>query len=331
MSKLTDIIKREVKDLVSKQGGLMVTPAVVTAVQEDYLRADVKLLGNGAEIKGMLNKSPGKLTVGQTVTVAYETLPSSGVILIANGETDPLSEGGGWEVDTAVVLDADNVHQWIAEEELMADINANTKLLYGGNAKLAAMQGYACRFGSATLDSDDAELFGTSIEVDVLWRTTSSGTLSPRKIKLELFVNNITVSSGENRYTFAIVITRYDGTTIESTDTYTTLGTATNPTDAFIVATVSGISSETSYAGASTPYGYMMCSNITINVGAVVGGDVTLLGMRSGSGAITLYIGGSNRTPNSYSCVPLDSLAEEYLNLGITQRSEPHEPEGGGT
>ena len=80
----------------------MVTPAVVTAVQEDYLRADVKLLGNGAEIKGMLNKSPGKLTVGQTVTVAYETLPSSGVILIANGETDPLSEGGGWDVDTAV-------------------------------------------------------------------------------------------------------------------------------------------------------------------------------------------------------------------------------------
>lgn len=213
----------------------------------------------------------------------------------------------------------------------MANINANTKLLYSGNAKLAAMQGYACRFGSATLDSDDAELFGTSMEVDVLWRTSSSGTLSPRKIKLELFVNNISVSSGENGYTFAIVVTRYDGTTIESTDTYTTTTTAVNPTDAFIVATVSGISSETSYAGASTPYGYMLCSNVTITVGAVVSGNVTRLNMRSSSGAVTLYIGGSNRTPNSYSCVPLDSLAEEYLNLGITKRSEPHETEGGGT
>lgn len=331
MSKLTDIIRREVEGVVSKQGGLMVTPAVITAVQEDHLRADVKLLGNGAEIKGMLNKSPGKLTVGQTVTVAYSTLPSSGVILIANGETDPLSEGGGWEVDTAAVLDANNVHQWIAQQELMADINASTKLLYGGNAKLAAMQGYACRFGSATLDSDDAELFGTTMEVDILWRTSSSGTPAPRKIKLELFVNNISKSSGDNRYTFAIVLTRYDGTTVESTETYTTTSVATNPTDAFIVATVSGISGETSYAGVSTPYGYMICNNVTINVGAIIDGDVTLLSMRSSSGSVTLRLCGTNNSQNTNSCATIESLAEKYLDLGITKRSEPHEAQGGGT
>lgn len=143
MSKLTDIIRREVKDLVSKQGGLMVTPAVVTAVQEDHLRADVKLLGNGAEIKGMLNKSPGKLTVGQTVTVAYDTLPSSGVILIANGETDPLSEGGGWEVDSAAIVTTD-ISDFIINQELMMAITPETKLYYGGMPQFVVVQGHYC-------------------------------------------------------------------------------------------------------------------------------------------------------------------------------------------
>ena len=69
MSKLTDIIRREVEGCVARQSGLIVTPATVTAVREDYLRADVKLLGNGSEVKGMLNKTAEKLTVGQTVTV----------------------------------------------------------------------------------------------------------------------------------------------------------------------------------------------------------------------------------------------------------------------
>lgn len=155
MSKLTDIIRREVKDLVSKQGGLMVTPAVVTAVQEDYLRADVKLLGNGAEIKGMLNKSPGKLTVGQTVTVAYETLPSSGVILIANGETDPLSEGGGWEVENAVLYDAANLHDYTVDTTLMTDISANTKLYYGATGRMIVAQGMLFYQGSYSLDGDN--------------------------------------------------------------------------------------------------------------------------------------------------------------------------------
>lgn len=155
MSKLTDIIRREVKDLVSKQGGLMVTPAVVTAVQEDYLRADVKLLGNGAEIKGMLNKSPGKLTVGQTVTVAYETLPSSGVILIANGETDPLSEGGGWEVENAVLYDAANLHDYTVDTTLMTDISANTKLYYGASGRMIVAQGMLFYQGSSSLNGDN--------------------------------------------------------------------------------------------------------------------------------------------------------------------------------
>lgn len=155
MSKLTDIIRREIKDLVSKQGGLMVTPAVVTAVQEDYLRADVKLLGNGAEIKGMLNKSPGKLTVGQTVTVAYETLPSSGVILIANGETDPLSEGGGWEVENAVLYDAANLHDYTVDTTLMTDISANTKLYYGASGRMIVAQGMLFYQGSYELNGDN--------------------------------------------------------------------------------------------------------------------------------------------------------------------------------
>lgn len=345
MSKLTDIIRREVKDLVSKQGGLMVTPAVVTAVQEDYLRADVKLLGNGAEIKGMLNKSPGKLTVGQTVTVAYETLPSSGVILIANGETDPLSEGGGWEVDTAVVLDSANIHDWVATQELIEDISANTKLYYGGNQKTVVVQGYVCRFGSATLDDDDADNFGTKIELDSYYRE-SGGTYSLKHYVIELFVNQISTSTSGGvtsyNYTFGFTVSRYaQGSQVaEAVNTYTTVAVA-NPTDAFIVLRVTRISFagefSTTWGGVtdsvSTPYGYVVCNNLSIQVGALTASsptEVIFPEIYSGSTLVNyVYLNGTSGTNESYRCVLIDSSAEKYFNMGLIQRSEPTQPTGG--
>lgn len=159
MSKLTDIIKREVEGCVARQNGLMVTPAIVTAVQADFLRADVKLLGNGVEIKNMLNKTPGKLTVGQTVTVAYSTLPSSGVILFANGETDLIKQGGGGvEVETAVLFDANDLHEYTVTNELMVDISANTKLYYGANNRMIVAQGVPLYLGSFTEANFTAKL-----------------------------------------------------------------------------------------------------------------------------------------------------------------------------
>lgn len=342
MSKLTDIIRREVKDLVSKQGGLMVTPAVVTAVQEDHLRADVKLLGNGAEIKGMLNKSPGKLTVGQTVTVAYETLPSSGVILIANGETDPLSEGGGWEVDTAVVLDADNVHQWVAQEELMADINANTKLLYGGHQKMVSVQGYACQYSTAALDDDDADKFGTKIELDAWYRADAASAYALRHYVIEMFVNEISTSTSggvtTDRYVFGLTISRYipNDTTAENTRAFYT-GIVANPSDAFIVLRVNGMGFETEYSKAwsgttqtvSTPYGYIQCNNLTIRVGTLTEASPTAVTFPSmypsgSSSSTTVYLNVNGTAGNDqYRCIPLDSNAEKFFDMALTKRSEP--------
>ncbi len=159
MSKLTDIIRREVEGCVARQSGLTVTPATVTAVREDYLRADVKLLGNGSEIKGMLNKTAEKLTVGQTVTVAYSTLPSSGVILLANGEADLIRQGGGGvEVTNAALFDEDNLHDYVTDEELMMDISANTKLYYGADNRMIVAQGIPCYLGSFTASDFTAKL-----------------------------------------------------------------------------------------------------------------------------------------------------------------------------
>ena len=335
MSKLTDIIRREVKDLVSKQGGLMVTPAVVTAVQEDYLRADVKLLGNGAEIKGMLNKSPGKLTVGQTVTVAYETLPSSGVILIANGETDPLSEGGGWDVDTAVLLDSANIHDWVAVEELMADISANTKLYYGGTQRLVSLQGYASRYSNKTIRYDDVDKFGTKIELDC-WYRTSGSAYSSKHYVIELFVNAKSPrSQGGENLTFGFTITRYaqGSTTAESVRTFTTYSNVANPLDAFLVLQVSSMSFATSFtttwSGAQTvqtPYGYVVCNNLRIQLGVLTEASpttVTYPTLASGSSSVNdIYLESSN---NQYRCVPMDSIEEKYFDLGLTKRSEPQE------
>lgn len=342
MSKLTDIIRREVKDLVSKQGGLMVTPAVVTAVQEDYLRADVKLLGNGAEIKGMLNKSPGKLTVGQTVTVAYETLPSSGVILIANGETDPLSEGGGWEVDTAVLLDSTNIHDWVAVEELMTDISANTKLLYGGHEKMVSIQGYACRYANAALDDDDADKFGTKIELDAWYREDAASAYVLRHYVIEMFVNEITTSTSggvtSDNYRFGFTISRYvpNAATPETTRAFYT-GAVTNPSDAFIVLRVTGMSFASEYSKAwsgttqtvSTPYGYVQCNNLTVTVGTLTEASPTAVTFPSiypsgSSSSTTVYLNVMGTAENDqYRCVPLDSNAEKYFDMALTQRSEP--------
>ena len=346
MSKLTDIIRREVKDLVSKQGGLMVTPAVVTAVQEDFLRADVKLLGNGAEIKGMLNKSPGKLTVGQTVTVAYETLPSSGVILIANGETDPLSEGGGWEVDTAGLLDEDNVHHWLADEELMLNIDAETKLLYGGHQRLVSVQGHACRWGtSTTLTSDDVDKFGSKLELDVQWREDASSDFVLRHMVFEMVVNTINTTTSQgvtyDSYTFGIIVSCYDPNSLSSplwTQAFASPAVRSyGSIEGFIVPTTANISFNDTFSIAwsgttksvSTPYGYCVCGNLELYCGVYTNDTVTLNTWREGSNTRHVYASGYNKG-GSYKCVPLESTAEKCFDQSLMTRSEPVTPNQGG-
>ena len=116
--------------------------ATVTSVTDDFYHADVKLI-TGQNISNLTNYSLNKLRVGQNVEVGYKTTPQAGWIQTAHGEPDPIRQGGGGvEVDTAVVLDEDNLHDWVADEELMLDVSANTKLLYSGNQKTVTVQGY---------------------------------------------------------------------------------------------------------------------------------------------------------------------------------------------
>ena len=160
--------------------------ATVTSVTNDFYRADVRLI-TGQEISNLINQTPNKLHVGQNVEVGYRTTPEAGWIQIAHGEPDPMRQGGGGvQVETAAVLDANNVHQWTAEQELMLDINPDTKLLYGGNQKTVALQGYCCRYNTAQLDSGDADLFGSKIEIDSWYRETST-TFSLKHYVIELY------------------------------------------------------------------------------------------------------------------------------------------------
>ena len=129
MSKLTDIIRREID---ARAGGVQLTPAVVISVQADFLRADVKLIENGAIIKGMLNQSGNKLVVGQSVKIAYQTLPSAGWIAFTNGEADPIGGGGGGiQVESAAILSSATVEDFVITQEVMIDYSPATKVLYG--------------------------------------------------------------------------------------------------------------------------------------------------------------------------------------------------------
>lgn len=328
---------------MARQNGLMVTPAIVTAVQADFLRADVKLLGNGAEIKNMLNKTPGKLTVGQTVTVAYSTLPSSGVILFANGETDLIKEGGGGvQVENAVLLDSANLHDWVAVEELMTDISANTKLLYGGHQKMVSVQGYACRYANAALDDDDADKFGTKIELDAWYRENAASAYVLRHYVIEMFVNEVNTSTSSgvtyDQYRFGLTISRYvpNSTTAENTRAFYT-SAVRNPSDAFIVLRVNSMSFASEYSKAwsgttqtvSTPYGYIQCNNLTITVGTLTEAsptEVTFLSIypSGSSSSTTVYLNVNGTAGNDqYRCVPLDGNAEKYFDMALYQRSEP--------
>lgn len=342
MSKLTDIIRREIEGCVAKQSGLTVTPAQVTAVREDYLRADVKLLGNGAEIKGMLNKSAEKLTVGQTVTVAYSTLPSSGVILLANGEADLIKEGGGVEVDTAVILNDNNMADWEVNEELMLDISAHDKLYYGGHQKMVVVQGHACRYSSSALDDTDALKFGTKLEFDGWYRANAASAYVLRHYVIEMYVNSISTSTSggvtSDRYTFGFTVSRYvpNASTPEDVRAFYTEA-VTNPSDAFIVLRVTSMSFASEFSSkwstttqtASTPYGYVQCNNLTITIGTLTKASPTAVTYPSiypnnSSTSTTVYLNVNGTAGNDqYRCVPLGGNAEKYFDMALSKRSEP--------
>lgn len=309
----------------------------------------VSTSGRIYNVENMISSRLDKSAVKRTTQAAYDLMTNRNPTTVHYADQgdgtwkaymgdEPIKFGdGGWEVDTAVVLDSNNIHDWVATQELIEDISANTKLYYGGNQKTVVVQGYVCRFGSATLDDDDADNFGTKIELDSYYRE-SGGTYSLKHYVIELFVNQI---SG-NSYTFGFTVSRYaQGSQVaEAVNAYTTVAVA-NPTDAFIVLRVAGISFaeefSTTWGGVadsvSTPYGYVVCNNLRIQVGALTASAptaVTFPNIYSGSTAVNyVYLNGTSGTNESYRCVLLDSSAEKYFNMGLIQRSEPTQPTGG--
>lgn len=114
---------------------------VTTSVQEDYKRADVRLI-TGQTYNNMLNKSSEKLTVGQQVKVGYLTTPSKGWIAMTNGEADPMGGSGiVAEVENAAVVTT-NPDDYMVTEELMLDISPETTLYYGNMPSFIIVQGH---------------------------------------------------------------------------------------------------------------------------------------------------------------------------------------------
>ena len=324
-------------------------------MREDYLRADVKLLGNGTEIKNMLNKSSEKLTVGQTVTVAYSTLPSSGVILIANGEADPLAEGGGWDVENAVLFDEENLHDYTVDTELMTDISANTKLYYSATNRLVVAQGMLCYIGNGS-DPPAGNDFTTQLDALL---TANSEYLSPSyqgivSYTYDSYSNYVTRneadvtvypyaididSTGRTRWWFRIV------SDITSTNLRTSAVT-TNRYTADVNFYTTSISDITEYGlilytnkvGAGSPrteldtyipYGYVGSSSIyDVKVMLVYKNNNQSIGKWNADYQGTIRSGATYTSGYAGAYVPLTS-PETVFMLGATQRSEPVSAGGG--
>lgn len=247
-----------------------------------------------------------------------------------------ISGSGGWEVDTAAVLDANNVHQWLAQEELMADVNPATKLLYGGRPLMAIVQGNACAWynsqATSTLPLDIAEYFGTKVEFDVMWRETKDDPYVPRHIVAEMVVNSKSYSTSSgvtySAYVFGLTVSRYAPGSAVAENVITRTRSANKAIDAFIVPIISGVSAATTYTNTwnsvtestSTPHGYVEGNKLSLRMGYISSDTpdvITLRSWQSGSNDSNPTIGGEHR------CVPLSSEAEKYFDLSISKRSEP--------
>ena len=248
-----------------------------------------------------------------------------------------ISGSGGWEVDTAAVLDANNVHQWLAQEELMADVNPATKLLYGGRPLMAIVQQTACAWynsqSMSTLPVDIAEYFGTKVEFDIMWRETKDDPYVQRHIVAEMVVNSksyTTTSSGVtySRYVFGLTVSRYVPGSDTAENVITRTRMADKAIDAFIVPIVSAVSANATYTNAwdnvtastSTPHGYVEGNKLSLRLGFISSDTpdtITLKSWQSGSNDSNPTIGGAHR------CVPLSSEAEKYFDISISKRSEP--------
>lgn len=313
--------------------------AIVTDVSSHFTSVNVELI-TGQKIQNLPNKSGEKIFIGQRVEVGYRTTPQAGWIERTIGKPNPLRLVG-YDVETAAVFDANNIHQWTAEQELILDINANTKLMYGGHPKIISLQGYPCQFSTSSLSVDDASNFGNHLEFDSLWRASSNDAFIECHHVIDLYTKEMTygtstsggVTTEKYNYTMTMIRKQYNKSTGElmysnTVDSYYSFIT---PTDVFIVPRITNISFLPEFNGQSTPYGYVQHNRLQLYFVGIESGNPNQLRFASGQGSSSSFIINlvGNNGNNTYSCIPINSLAEKYFDLAMTQRTVPRNLGGG--
>lgn len=151
MENLERIIKGYVdKTNSNNQTKLNYIDAIVLSVNENHLRADVKLI-TGQEYRGMLNKTGEHLHNGQGVKVGYITVPSKGWIALAYGEADPLGgSGGGDNISVGSAAIVSNANDFIINEEVMIDYSPATRASFGNTPAFIIQQQNYMYFGEAS-------------------------------------------------------------------------------------------------------------------------------------------------------------------------------------
>ena len=259
-------------------------------------------------------------------------------------------EGGGVEVQTAVLYDAANLHEYTVTNELMVDISANTKLYYGGTGSMIVAQGMLCYFGSRTLSGSDftdaldalltqnSEYISPEYTGITSYYVNTSHVVFKHEVDIRVYPYEIDVAQTNNqvRWWFRIEATKTrtnmstSAVTVSTTTAEVNFSTAdiTDITDygLILVSNRAGAISPDSYLNSYIPNGYIGSNTSSPSTGAVAAMLVYKNSNQSVDKWNANYAGTiSNLTYTSLgaaSYMPL-SAGETVFAMGATQRSEP--------
>lgn len=337
MSKLSELIDKRIDDKLDSTV-LKYAPAVVLAVGEEYKRADVRLLANGAVIKNILNKTKEELSVGDSVRVAYFTLPSAGWIDFVNGEARPIGGGAGIEVASAAILTDTTAADFIIDREVMIDYSPQTKVLYGSSPSFIVVNGMYVYYGDS--------LTNTSAQADIIAHTELFGggiTLSgvaydPALTDHEYNVINTTFDvriesmskSGASHTESAgiYLMTEYGVPSATVNRRYQLLNNfvysaAAWAEDLILIPRVSSIfQSNDPEINSRLPDGVTYIMEVTLECAWKVNGTWTF---NRYANQLSPYSMGLSTSNSSHYYVCFANQAEQDFALGVTQRSEPVE------
>lgn len=267
------------------------------------------------------------------------------------GDTKISGEGGGWEVENAVLYDAANLHDYTVDTTLMTDISANTKLYYGASGRMIVAQGMLFYQGSSSLSGDN---FTNALD-DLL--TENSAYIAPEyrgiisyryssnvayrlETDVKVYLEQVDYPSGNNnraRMWFKIAATTKETNLSTSTET-TSTSTATvnfytdNLSDIteyglVLVSATFGEHSPVTQLEPYIPNGYVGVNSTSTGVRAMLvykNDDTTVNKWNARyDGTIASSGGSSTYTSINVGALMPISANETILALGATKRTEP--------